>query len=90
MPAPLGPTSAIRLPGLEPEVDVVERRWLARGVAGADAFEGDRERRRRQRRGLLGIRDGRLAVCQLEQSAARRERLGQLARGLRERLHGFE
>ena len=75
---------------LEPEIDAVEREWVARRVARADAFERDRERLRRERHGVVGVCDRGLAVGQLEEPLPGCERLGQLSRGLGERLHGLE
>ena len=41
LPAPLGPTSAIRLPGIEAEIETAQRRLLAGRVAGRNPLQGD-------------------------------------------------
>ena len=62
---------------VEPEVEAVERRRLARRVPRADAFEREPELGGCGRR-LGRVDDGRLAVGQLEDPAAGRDRRAEL------------
>ena len=90
LPAPLGPTSAIRRPGSSLRSKRGQHRRLAGRIAGGHAFERDGRRELGHGTRPVRIPDRRLPVGQLEHAPAGRDRGRELDRGRAQRQDAVE